>query len=88
MMLHDSDSNNDDDDAFNNDSDRLNWRFNISCSVVFDNIAGLLQERRNSIANALELRFSCSDSSIYYSGSFVLNQFWKAFQSKKYHIMT
>ena len=29
------------------------------------NLDGLLQERHNSIANALELRFSCTNPSIY-----------------------
>ena len=32
--------------------------------VVWDNIDGLVQERRNSIANALELRLCCSNPSI------------------------
>ena len=30
-----------------------------------DNIGGLVQERRNSIANALELRLSCTNQSIW-----------------------
>ena len=29
-----------------------------------DNITGLVQERRNSIANALELRLSCTNLSL------------------------
>ena len=30
-----------------------------------DNVDGLMQERRNSIANALELRLSCSNPSMW-----------------------
>ena len=42
------------------------WMYNrrdfVFCGEYFD---GLLQERRNSIANALELHLSCTDPSIY-----------------------
>ena len=42
-------------------------------------IDGLVQERRNSIANALELRLSCTNSSIYmhYKVSFC----WESYQN-------
>ena len=33
---------------------------------VIENIEGLAQERRNSIANALDLRLFCTNPSIYY----------------------
>ena len=32
---------------------------------LLDNVDGLIQERRNSIATALELRLSCANVSIY-----------------------
>ena len=37
----------------------------ICIYVMNDKIDGLMQERRNSIANALELRLSCTNPSIY-----------------------
>ena len=37
--------------------------FHLNCPLV--NIDGLVQERRNSIANALELRLSCTNLSIW-----------------------
>ena len=36
----------------------------VACPGPSHYIAGLMQERRNSIANALELRFSCTNPSI------------------------
>ena len=36
-------------------------------------IDGLMQERRNSIANALELRLSCIDPSIWYHPNLIMN---------------
>ena len=38
--------------------DMYNWRLKID---------GLVQERRNSIANALELRLSCTNPSRFYN---------------------
>ena len=37
------------------------------------NIDGLVQERRNSIANALELRLSCTNPSIWYDNTSSIN---------------
>ena len=37
----------------------------ILTDTAINYIDGLVQERRNSIANALELRLSCTNSSIY-----------------------
>ena len=37
----------------------MNWQHNID---------GLVQERHNSIANALELRLSCTNLSMYFHG--------------------
>ena len=34
-------------------------------AIVYKHIGGLVQERRNSIANALELRLSYTNPSIY-----------------------
>ena len=40
---------------------------------VSDHVDGLVQERRNSIANALELRLSCTNPSIYSNNEYVFN---------------
>ena len=48
------------------------------CICIFVYIDGLVQERRNSIANALELRFSCTNPSklfISVQGT-MLEQLW------------
>ena len=40
------------------------WTWNYEIRVHVDNIDELVQERRNSIANALELRLSCTNWTI------------------------
>ena len=45
--------------------DGKNWK----CQGVPSHIDGLVQERRNSIANALELRLSCTNPSIWGTSS-------------------
>ena len=40
----------------------------------YDHINGLVQERRNSIANTLELRLSCTNPSIF-SDTFLIQTF-------------
>ena len=41
------------------------WNTVIYWPIGLDYIDGLVQERRNSIVNALELRLSCTNPSIY-----------------------
>ena len=44
----------------------ISWYTNTKCEIVND-IDGLMQKRCNSIANALELRLSCINPSIFSS---------------------
>ena len=44
------------------ETSRYNWSFFSFLAILID---GLVQERRNSIANALELRLSCTNPSIW-----------------------
>ena len=37
------------------------WETTLQCNIVFHWLDGLVQERRNSIANALELHLSCTN---------------------------
>ena len=48
----------------------------------WDNIDGLVQERRNSIANALELRLSYTNPSIWYPGNWYPHGHWVQQQYK------
>ena len=42
------------------------WLADVQEVEHVEHIDGLMQERRNSIANALELGFSCTNPSIYF----------------------
>ena len=42
----------------------LSWEI-LNCIMFIDHLDGLVQEKRNSIANALELRLSCTNPLIY-----------------------
>ena len=43
----------------------IQFKWTVQGRQEHSHLDGLLQDRRNSIANALELRLSCTDPSIY-----------------------
>ena len=53
-------------------TDHLKWNLGLATTVVFNlhhyDTGGLVQERRNSSANALEFRLSCTNPSIHGCG--------------------
>ena len=65
------------------------WWNSLKFYIEYIYIDGLVQERRNSIANALELRISCSNPSICLSSNICLIlmgpvSFWRTLQ--RYHL--
>ena len=57
------------------------WLYLFRAPISICHIDGLVQERHNSIANALELRLSCTNPSIWYTASSLLT-----FNLKAYHV--